>query len=271
MPAYNHEDYVECALDSVLSDDYFNKEIVIVNDGSTDSTHDVISGWIKKNKDAINVRYISRPNKGICRTLNELVDKAEGEYVVLLASDDYLLDKSIEVRLAYLKQHTDKLAVIGDAVVVNDNNAVLFDSALHGLYKVNTKKYLNDSSLKRQIITNWAVPGPVLMVKKEIYTLLGKYDERLKVEDWDFYLRMVSKNLLGYVPNKVSAYRVHEFNLSRRKGVACGMYIQMLKIAAYNFKNFSLGSKLLLSLVTAKNIISLIANMMLLRCVKKNK
>lgn len=266
IPAYNHEKYIRLALDSVLVDSYSAKEIIIINDGSTDLTHQEIESWISTNSENININYINRENKGICETLNELITLSSGKYLVLLASDDYLLQDSIVKRVEYLELNSNKLAVFGDAIVVNENNEIIYRSALEGLYKVDTAKYFNDSSLRQQIITRWAVPGPVLMVNKDIYKELGVYNVKLMIEDWDFYLRMVSKNLVGFIPAKVSAYRVHEKNFSRKTGVACVMYKQMIKIALYNFSLFTFKAKLELSFAILKNVGSLLINGVLLRC-----
>lgn len=269
IPAYNHEKYVKVALDSVLNDAYQNKEIIIIDDGSTDGTAGVIEEWIDDNHHKIPVKFFSRPNKGICATFNELVSHAAGVFITLLASDDYLLENSLGPRVNYLLERDDKFAVIGDAIAIDDNGEILYDSAMVGLYKVDINRYLHDESLRREIIYNWAVPGPVLMVKSEIYKKLGVYNSRLKVEDWDYYLRMVSQNMLGFIPDKVSAYRVHGENFSRKKGVKCSMYAQMIKTAFYNISLFKFKDQVLLLRFVCLNAMAYLKNFILFRCRRK--
>lgn len=240
IPAFNHGNFVEKCLDSVLEDDYPNKEVVIINDGSTDNTHDVISCWVNKYKQQLPIHYKNRiMNHGLTRTLNELINLCNGEYVVLLASDDYLLPGGISKRLDYLLNNEDKFGVFGDCNVVDEAGNIFCSSGLRDLHVADTTRYFSDETLKREIIYNWSVPGPVLMVRKSIYELIGSYDEDLYIEDWDFYLRMVADNLLGYIDCKVSAYRLHQNSLyfaskeDKRRGWA-----QLRKTAYKNLCRF---------------------------------
>ena len=105
IPSFNHRQFVEQALDSVIQDSYPNKELVIIDDGSTDDSAAVISRWIDTNGHRIAVNYSRHPrNLGIARTLNELVKRCAGEYIAGVASDDYLLPDGILQRYLYLQE-----------------------------------------------------------------------------------------------------------------------------------------------------------------------
>ena len=82
IPCYNHEKFIERTLNSVVADTYLNKEIMIINDGSKDNSDSVIRQWISIHEKTVAVFYINRSNKGICATINELVDKAKGKYIL---------------------------------------------------------------------------------------------------------------------------------------------------------------------------------------------
>ena len=211
VPAYNHEKYIEKTLNSVIKDNYPNKELVIINDGSNDNTDYAIRKWKDKNQDQIDVNYISRDNKGVTRTLNELVKRSKGEYVTVIASDDYLLLNGIMSRYRYLQDHPEKAAVFGDCIVVDKNGRKTHDSGMTDLYFAKKDRYLTDEGLKREIILAWSVPGGTLMVKRKLYNTI-KYNESYLCEDLDFFLKLVSKNLLGFIDERVSAYRVHGKN-----------------------------------------------------------
>lgn len=216
IPAYNHERYIGACLDSVLNEPYPNKELVIINDGSQDNSDSLIRHWIDLHRHELVIKYVSRENRGLTATLNELVSLCEGDYLVSLASDDMLIAGGIGARVDYLENHCDKYAVIGDCKVVDEAGSLLFESGLTGMHSANIDHYLTDDGLKREIIWNWSVPGPVLLVRRAVYEKVGLYDTRTDVEDWDFYLRLVAKNLLGFVPCVVAAYRVHADNKSRK-------------------------------------------------------
>jgi len=237
IAAYNHEKYIELCLNSILEDDYPNKEIVIINDGSKDNTKSVIENWIARNSNKIKIIFKSRENKGIPKTLNELIDLANGDYIAYIASDDCLLKGGIYKRYQYLKDNLQKMAVIADAMIINQDGDLLYNSAYNDFYKVNKEKFKTDESLKHEIVTNFSIPGPVLMVKKAIYKILGKYDENICYEDWEFYLRIVSKNLLGYIDNAVCRYRVHPANACRSRSVI-NITKDNRKIILKNYKYF---------------------------------
>lgn len=231
IPAYNHGGYVQRCLDSVAEDGYANKEVVIIDDGSTDDTNTRIREWIARNETRLTCRYISRENRGLVATLNELVRMCTGEYLVVLASDDYLLPGGIGCRVEYLRNHAAKDAVIGDCIVVDGNDKLIASSGLSGFYSADKSRYHDDRGLRREIILNWSVPGPVLMVRRSIYGKIGGYDPRLCLEDWDMYLRMAAQDLLGFVDHPVSAYRVHPDSTCRSDRGLVRIALQLTRTA----------------------------------------
>ena len=93
--------------------------------------------------------------------------------------------------------------------------------------------------MKREIIWNWSIVGPSFLIDRRAYDKIGFYDEKLKIEDWDFYLRLASKNLIGYLNDKVGLYRIHQSNASRKKTFGkIDTEYELLKIAINNLKNF---------------------------------
>ena len=214
IPAYNHQNYLKQCLDSILNDSYPNKEIVIINDGSSDDSDKVIKEWIDKNQTKIKIKYKSRENRGLTKTLNELLAWSEGEFITTLASDDYLIDGGLEKRYNYLKKHPNKYAVFGDCISVDSNNNLLHDSALFGLKNANRVNLQTDDGIQKEFITNFSMPGPVLLIRRDYYKKFGNYNEQMYMEDFDLYLNLASKNLIGFLDEKVSAYRIHDFNMS---------------------------------------------------------
>jgi glycosyltransferase involved in cell wall biosynthesis len=210
IPLYNHQQFIEKCLDSILEDSYPNKEIVIIDDGSRDESATVVRAWRDTHSSTLQhcFTFVTRENRGLTRTLNELVGLAKGDLIAVLASDDYLLPGGIGARVSYLENNPDKFAVFGDCVLVDYNGAVSEKSGLSDLYD-GRKSHLRDARLiAYEIVFNWCVPGPVFMARKEIYSLIGGYNENIAVEDWDFYLRIAARDLLGFIDQPVAAYRL---------------------------------------------------------------
>jgi len=244
VPCWNEEFTIGGTLHSLLNLDYpKNKlEIIAIDDGSTDHTPDIIEGWIEKNRKNIPVTYRSRKNKGVTATLNDLIDLSKGEYILFIHSDDYLLPDGISKRLKYLQQHSEKLAVFGDCIVIDSHGKKIYDSGLSGLYFAKKENYNDPEKLKKEIITNWSVPGGTLMVRKSAYDEFG-YNENFIIEDLDFYLYFASHNLIGFLDETVSAYRVHGENTCMKdenwirvqKDIICS-YQRNLKYYNFRFK-----------------------------------
>jgi glycosyltransferase involved in cell wall biosynthesis len=214
IPAFNHERYVTEALDSIVADPYADKEIVIVNDGSQDATDEKIREWIRKNQDSIEIHYRNQSNQGLTKTLNTLLSMASGDYLVALASDDYLLPGGIEARVRYLKEHTKKYAVFADCIVVDENSQTISESGLFSYRHANKRRLMSDAGIRREFLTNFAMPGPVLMVRRDFYRKFGGYNDEMYMEDYDLYLRFAAYDMIGFLDKKVSAYRIHGENMS---------------------------------------------------------
>lgn len=242
IPLYNHQQFIVECLDSTLEDPYPNKEIVIIDDGSRDESASVVLAW--RDAHAVSLKncftFISRENRGLTRTLNELVDLARGDLIAVLASDDYLLPGGIGARVSYLESNPGKLAVFADCVLVDYNGNLSKKSGLSDLFD-GRKSHLNDNRLISYEVTfNWCVPGPVFMARKEVYKHIGGYDEEIAVEDWDFYLRLVARDLLGFIDQPVAAYRIRPDEAD--KEVTIQQHIRfneaMLQTATNNLHNF---------------------------------
>lgn len=216
IPCYNHSKYVEYCLDSVLKQNYKNIEILIIDDGSSDNSVEVIKGW-KQNNPTVNLRLIKRKNKGLNHTLNELVKKSKGEYITLLASDDALTLDGITTRVKALEKFEKKDIVIADAHVIDEENKILFNSAIVDLYNGNKEDYLTDEGLKYSIVNKFSIPGPVMLARKSVYSKIGSYPTNIFAEDIYFYLKVIGRDMLLYIDEYVAYYRRHSNNTGGNK------------------------------------------------------
>lgn len=220
IPCYNHEKYIINSLESVLKNDYELKEIILIDDGSNDNSFEMAENYLVAHQDSLyGYQCLKQENQGVTKTLNKMIGLATGEYVTLLASDDYLTEHSISTRVEYLKKNPQKKAVIGKAYMVDEKNCITGDDAAKKLYRANSKMLLSDL-IDKELTMRWSVVGPTLLLKKEVYDEVGLYNENLKVEDRDFYLRMIKKDVLGYIDVPIAGYRIHSGNTSRTKTMA---------------------------------------------------
>ncbi|TAM61551.1 MAG: glycosyltransferase [Rhodanobacter sp.] len=220
IPAFNHERFVQRCLDSVLEDPYPAKELIIIDDGSSDRTAEKISDWVAIHCMELPIEYVCRDNKGITATLNELAVRANGEFLRLGASDDYLLPGGLEAQVRYLLSHPWKGAVIGDAVVVDGDGNKIHDSGMCDLHGADKRLYRSDDGIRRAVIGQWAVCGPIALIRKRALQTVRLWAEGLRIDDWDLFLRLAAGNALGFIDVPVCAYRIHGANLSQTRHTA---------------------------------------------------
>lgn len=213
VPAYNHARYIEDCLESVVASTHRPIELLVLDDGSTDGTAEAAERWVQHLDQSADLRARAwrHENRGVTSTLNELIDAATGWFIAPVASDDYLLPDGIAIRLQHAEAHGCQ-AVFGDCIVVDDSGRKTAQSGLADLHHGDAGALSSD--LLAELITNWAVPGPVLMVGRDFALSLGGYDELLGQDDWDFFLRMAIGGSLCFIDQPVAAYRRHASNLS---------------------------------------------------------
>jgi len=234
IPSYNHEKFILKCLDSCLGQMESAIEILLLDDGSTDRTFELACAW-KRDHESEFVRILAwtRPNQGVCRTLNELIGKASGTYIAMLASDDALLPGSIRQRVEALEANPDKLAVFGDAIPIDADDKVLGSSCLTGLgVKSNINAFQSSKFLITELLLRWNGSGPVFMARRKTYnpeTGIGLYDEEIFFEDRDIYLRLAASGKLIFINKIIAQYRISDASLSRNAKYAERMRHGMLQ------------------------------------------
>lgn len=220
IPAFNHERFVQRCLDSVLEDPYPAKELIVIDDGSTDRTAERIADWVAMHCMDIPIEYVRRENRGIAATLNELAARANGDFLRPGASDDYLLPGGLDAQMRYLLAHPDKGAVIGDSIVVDQHGNRMHDSGMRVLHRADKRLYRSDDGIRRAIISHWAIGGPVALMRRSALDTVDRWSEGLRIEDWDLFLRLAAADALGFIDVSVCAYRIHGANLSKTRHTA---------------------------------------------------
>jgi glycosyltransferase involved in cell wall biosynthesis len=214
VSSYNHQSYITDTLQSVANDDYPNKEILIIDDGSTDQSALRIEEFVKDLRTPC--RFVQQKNQGVSSTLNRLVELANGEYLRPCGSDDRLLPHGTRKMVLELEKHPQAAALFTDAEVIDENNNTLSGSVLSYLGG-SVEAYKTD--LTKSLITDWAVAGPVLLWRKTMLSSKPLYNESLFVEDWHMYLSLCSENKIFFFPATTAQYRVHTSNTSFTKDV----------------------------------------------------
>ena len=184
---YNHEKYVLEALNSCLQQTYYNIQLIIVDDASSDKSVKVIEEFVVQHPE---VEFIPNDqNIGNCRSFNKALVVAKGEFIIDLAADDVLLPKRVEVGVNELRNKGKSYGVhFSDALLVNENGI-----SIHQFYERNESgdiiKKIPQGNVFRDVLKSYFICPPTVMFRKQVIEEMGGYDETLAYEDFDFWVR----------------------------------------------------------------------------------
>lgn len=205
LPVYNAGDYLSIAIESILNQTYKKFEFIIINDGSTDDSLQVIEHYA-----AIDDRVvvISRENKGLIYTLNEGIQLSHGDYIVRMDQDDISIDNRLEVQYKHIIMHNLDICG-GNYAVINE-----FGERMYSYYLLQ-----NDFEILLCMASNVPFPHPSVMIKKSFLKLnklsYGMNGYR-QAEDLDLWLSMFNVGAnFGNVGDTILEYRVLPTSMSR--------------------------------------------------------
>lgn len=202
MPVYNCEKYLAEAINSILAQTFTDFELIIIDDGSTDNSLQVLQEF--QQKDA-RIRLVSRENKNVAATLNEIISLARGKWIARMDQDDIALPQRFERQLQWLEQ--TGADICGSWV----RRFGTLDNRI-----VNLKQ--SDEAIKMEMLFCSPFAHPTVMVR----TIMIKellYDEiRPEAEDYDLWVRAaVAGWKMANIPEVLLLYRVHPQQVSTKK------------------------------------------------------
>lgn len=204
IPTYNRADMILTALESVLAQTYSDWEAIVVDDGSTDATRDVIS-VVKDDR----VRYIAQANKGLPGARNTGIRASTGEYVAFLDSDDAFLPEKLAVQVPRLDAEPALGLIAGGYIEV--------DPAMRPIRELRPWEKHPQMNLPVWVRACLFCVGSPL-VRRSWLEKAGLFDESMRyVEDWDLWLRMASLGCrMAWLEQPVYLYRMHASNMVRQ-------------------------------------------------------
>ena len=208
IPCYNHENFVQDCIQSIINQDYQNIELIIIDDGSKDNSVQKIEEMVPLCKERFTrFEFRHRPNKGLCRTLNEALEWVRGEYLSTVASDDIWVKEKTTLQAQYLDNNPDSVAVFGNITLIDEYNNIIQE------YKMPFKRHrFEDIFLHR-----FYIPTPTNMARTKDIKKTGGYNPNFIIEDWYMWLKLAeSGKFLDCLPETLAYYRRHDDNLSSK-------------------------------------------------------
>lgn len=234
VPVYNSAQYIEKCLDSLVNQTIENElEIIIVNDGSTDNSEEVINNYIKKQKNKNIIKYYSKENEGIAKTRNFGIEKATSEYIMFVDSDDYVDDTLIEKLKLYIDKHVDLIKFKLRRI---DESEKVVENVTGPTFEIVTGAEAFNRMFSEDVLIDSVC---VYLIKKELFT---KYDLTFKQtyhEDFGLMpiIILVSKSVVStnyylynyvQVENSITRNEDYKKTIARMKDVIAH-YDNMIK------------------------------------------
>lgn len=207
MPAYNAEKYIGEAIESILNQTFTDFEFIIINDGSTDGTKDIILEY----DDPRIVLLENEKNSGIVVSLNKGIQFARGQYIARMDSDDISLRNRIERQVSFLDNHAH-IGVVGSALQV-------FGKGID-----TQNRFFSDSKekLKAEMLFNSCLAHPTVMFRRSlIQNINACYDiQYVGIEDFALWWKLAQVTDIGCINEVLLRYRSHEKQITKEKSDA---------------------------------------------------
>ena len=188
VPAHNYGHFIGAALDSLAAQTFENWECIVVDDGSTDNTSEVIQAYAEKDD---RVRYLHQQNARQAVARNNGVRNSAGKYFQFLDADDLIERRKLERQVEYLERHPDVDIVYGDTRFFSSENP---SELLYSMWGENKPWQPGISGRGAEVLLPLVqlntIPINSALTRRSIVERVGPFDEELPpVEDWDFWLR----------------------------------------------------------------------------------
>lgn len=205
LASYNHERFVEASVRSIMAQTGVNFELIVIDDGSKDSSPKILEALAKE----LGFKYVHRANKGVIATLNELLSLARGKYFCTFASDDVMPAGRLAAQSAYLESNPNAIACFGQISVIDaDGNG---DGKLDARYL----KSIPQVTFEQFFLGERELHGCSEMLRLEEFKKLGGYDENIGQEDFPMMLKLLSvSSPLPVIETNTCFYRIHGNNMS---------------------------------------------------------
>ncbi|MFH0734089.1 MAG: glycosyltransferase [bacterium] len=202
---YNRANYIKETIESVLEQSYDNYEIVIVNDGSTDETEDVIKSIITKK-----IRYFKKEHTNAPDTRNRALKEAKGDYILWLGDDDLLHKDILQIYVDTLIKFPDVDICYCNLLAFNEHKGILRQFVYRDWYN-------DQANLQAFLLIGQPIPDGSTIINRRVYDVIGEFNiEFNRAQDYEFYTRVVlsGKFQFKYVDEFLVKYRIHEKNIT---------------------------------------------------------
>lgn len=234
LPVYNAAEYLFLAVNSILIQTFNNFEFIIINDGSTDNSENIIQSF----KDD-RIKYIkNNENRGLIYTLNKAIKESTGKYIARMDADDISIPNRLYEQKKWLDNHLDTAIVASVVKLINEKNQFI------GYWDID-KKTLTHNAIKKVLAKENCIAHPSIMGKTEIFKQYLYKEYQQNIEDYDLWLRLISDGMkIDKIDQELLEYRIHKESVTK----------SFLQKKNFFFKHFNCKRKFLFYRIVSKKI-----------------
>jgi len=203
MSVYNAERYVAETIESILTQTFTDFEFIVIDDGSSDRSPEILKAYAAKDQ---RIRFISRLNKGLTPTMNEMLALAQGEFIAIIENDDIAFLDRFSRQLEFLRCHPEVVCVGGAQVLIDESGRLL------------TSLLLPEADVEIQKLAlagHCSICHPGAMIRRSAMIQVGGYDETMSMaHDLDLWLRLGEIGALANLKDAVIKYRLRTDSIS---------------------------------------------------------
>ena len=228
IPAYNHERFVEQTIRSIIEQTYKNIELIVIDDGSKDSTFSILKSMEERcQKRFANVHFETQSNQGTCITLNRLIAQAQGKYIYIIASDDVAKPQAIQSLYDALKDKPQFVLAFCDNEFINSDSVVInWDDKQNSIpqgagyatfwnYLIHKKKTIpsnpDEYGSYASLLRGNYIPNGYL-ISASALRQIPKFTTEAPLEDWYMHLQLSKIGKYAFIPQVLFSYRWHSNN-----------------------------------------------------------
>ena len=200
IPVYNGSNYMKEAIDSALAQTYKNIEVIVVNDGSTDSTDEIARSYGDK------IRYFKKENGGVATALNLAIQNANGEYISWLSHDDVYFENKIEEQIKELKKLWDRNTILySNCICINEYSEYIGKTEYQNISDINKL----ENTLYPVMFS--IINGCTLLIPKNCFDRIGYFDTTLKTtQDYALWYKLFPKCNVHFMSQHLIKVRIHK-------------------------------------------------------------
>ena len=231
IPAYNAEAYIRQTLNSVLAQTYQSFEVIVVDDGSSDTTTLIVESFVKRDA---RFQLVRQSNAGVGAARNTAIRKSCGHYIAPLDADDLWFPEKLEKQVAHMEQCGVETGLVACWCKCIDEHGTLLHSPpwIKGAPST-IEGRLRHALVLRNLIGNASAPliRAAALEETGLYLTRAEQGGAQGCEDWDLYLRISERFSIRIVPEHLLAYRLSSSSMSVNPACMEGSYVSMIRQA----------------------------------------